>query len=531
VRAAEITDHDSLRAWLETQPREVCVWIAARDAARVLPLYWRKVAQITSDTDGTVTALPVCRALLTASSFANAEKDAVKTRIAAHAVSAAAAAAAAANVAANAAAAAAAYAAAANAAAKAANANTAATAAAAYAAGNAFTASADVTATAADARWVEAHGVRADPPLWPEGVPDEIADAWRATRDALPVPAEDRPDYRSFWVPWYQGLLDGTPAFPKSLTEAVALIKQDDWKRGDLHINNMVIPALIARQKADAIIQETPYGLRVRSRPRKGVLYSEPVEAVDLSEIVDRIRQALKDFNARCRRDKSPNKLGEQIKSALSPAIADLRRDLRRHADDPSQLFDALRNAQREFDRAAHREGVPNEGAVERLKDEIQTLREDIAVAAPTVVERERARLGVRLKLVSQDNKLAALRLLAGLGANSEGFLQVASQTALLVILDDTADEEAQRNAWYFMLALVPRGAREMERANLDAVSPEEARSFLERAAKTGGNLAKVNRGVNAAEELGGEAGDWVTDAFTQIQSGSLWGLLGSGGG
>jgi len=259
VRAAEIETQDDLKAWLEGQSQEVCVWIAARAAARVLPLYCE-----TGDRSEDPSTLTLFRATLTASTFSGSKDTTVKSllalsqaapKVAEH----------------KRATGRSRVAIAANQALHAIQlSGSSALIAAAKAATDAMTAAsratnmryqhdpprdknpaADARATIFnDARWAEAEGITATRPLWPEGMPDEIAQAWQATLHALPEPDGDQPDYRSFWVPWYQGLLDGKPAFPQSLTEAVALIPEDDWKQGDLHINNTVIPRLMKKYRS-----------------------------------------------------------------------------------------------------------------------------------------------------------------------------------------------------------------------------------------------------------------------------------------
>lgn len=97
-----------------------------------------------------------------------------------------------------------------------------------------------------DAVVYEEKGHLSELPLWNTVVPAEVADAWQKVLEFQTSATDDQPDYRSFWVPWYQGLLDGKPAFPDSLIRAVALIDPEDWDKGDLHINNVVIPRLMA---------------------------------------------------------------------------------------------------------------------------------------------------------------------------------------------------------------------------------------------------------------------------------------------
>lgn len=108
-----------------------------------------------------------------------------------------------------------------------------------------------------DAVVYEEKGDLSELPLWNGGIPNEVSDAWNEVRNHHTSAIADQPDYRSFWMPWYQGLLDGKPAFPDSLTRAVALIDPEDWDRGDLHINNVVIPRLMA-EHMPPLLQAAP---------------------------------------------------------------------------------------------------------------------------------------------------------------------------------------------------------------------------------------------------------------------------------
>jgi hypothetical protein len=240
VKAAEIKTQMDLQAWLEGQSQEVCVWIAARAFAQRLPLYWSETALEVGKGQDNVELLTFYRSLLTALTFTHAKNDALKTRLGSAATQ---------------------VTTVANPAAKDvvgvlsralidAFFVAQATAVASEAAENASAVA--KTRAFVDAQWAEAEGVTEARRLWVEEMPDYTMAALRAMLDALPEPADDQPDYRSFWVPWYQGLLDGKPAFPQALTEAVALIPEDDWEQGDLHINNTVIPRLMEKYRSNA---------------------------------------------------------------------------------------------------------------------------------------------------------------------------------------------------------------------------------------------------------------------------------------
>jgi len=61
VKAADIRDRDSLEVWLKDQPREVAISIAARAAARVMPV-WAEICRTDAGRKLELTPLPVLRA-------------------------------------------------------------------------------------------------------------------------------------------------------------------------------------------------------------------------------------------------------------------------------------------------------------------------------------------------------------------------------------------------------------------------------------------------------------------------------------
>lgn len=332
MKAEEIRTQEDLEAWLKDQPQEVCVWIAYRAAARMLPMWWQEVATRKWLPSNDVTTLPACRALLISASVASAENDAGKS--------------AAADAATTAAHASISWQATGHAASAIRAATSAATTAAADEGQSSHAASTiawaalhshreAAPAAFADARWVEVEGIKTERPVWPDTEPDFIATAWENTRQSLPDPADDQPDYRSFWVPWYQGLLDGKPAFPDSLTRAVALIDPEDWDKGDLHINNVVIPRLMAEHGVSLAGRgDLPEAERV---PRSSRIKVVKAQVSILRDFLDAELETLRAQNDRNPEDEDMLELLKELKSLVEQLVERFER-----ANDDSQVVVAV---------------------------------------------------------------------------------------------------------------------------------------------------------------------------------------------
>ncbi len=229
----EVADRQGLEKWLEGKPREVPIMISARVASRVFPHAIN--GELETNSRKYESTIIIARALLVSSVAAYAGTEETKQ--------------------------------AATTAATAFDANTAyvSTDAAAYSVSVTATvfaavttagttaafaaAAAATTATTAafisDAAWMEIskeltafdEGLEIEEvlglPLWAGENP--LAELWQEMRAYL----NGEPVNWSFWIDWYQRILDGSPQNWEMLEE-IALIDPEDWDKGAEHVNGMI---------------------------------------------------------------------------------------------------------------------------------------------------------------------------------------------------------------------------------------------------------------------------------------------------
>lgn len=533
---AEVQDKESLERYLDALPederRAVAVRVAYRMAARVLPIAAQGFAENPALLKRDLTAVPIFGALAITAVAAVSPTAVIDwaTTVAVAAAAAFANAAAAANAnAANATA----YA----------NANAAAYAAA-YAADAVASATAYAAAYTADVaaatvnvwRFVQADlSGQAGVKLWDEEAqPDKISAAWDAAKKALQ--ADTKADW-SFWIAWYERVLAGRDFLPDAMAPILNELREEDWEKGPAHINPMFDGVLelyraqdeVARNELEAktrqIINSTPYAMRVEAQGRS--LVGRPLVHRDLSEVVADVRQGLKDFLYRCRKDTSPNKLGEQMISALDVSVKTLRRDFRRYKNDAGGLYDGIKATRQEMTGIATRERFNDANGFGRFVGILSDAEADICIAEPEVLTRQQKRTAVEVALFSNEEKLQAMRMTAGMALNSKGDLQAASRLALIHIIDPNVSEDEKKNAWYFVRAMIPRGAQVMKDEELKPASRSKAKDYIQKAAELGSDISKIDKGIDGLQEMSGEGADWLTETFTQIASGNWFGVLG----
>jgi len=526
VAIPDITDRESLEAWLKYQPREGSDWIASRAAARVLPVWWDAVLTKSWAHERDLTALPVLRCLMISSVAVFQPIEYIRNA----AFSANAARAAAVAAAARAAADARAAAAAAFSAAFSANARA---AAAAADAANAFS---------AEGRAAVWHAIRTDAaqvadgtfpdalPLWPDGA-GPLAKEWANIKAQL-AKSSDLPDWQ-FWIDWYDAQLSGRtmlsdPDRTWDMLEQIALIDPKIWDAGPDTVNPE-IRKIWEGCLVDDVIAQNPLALRIARNEKTGKLESFPTEARDLEDIVKSIRQALREFTARCKRTKGVSDIGQYMLNAFDAPIKDLRRDAKKYREDPRQLFRVLEETRRELRLIAETEGFTRDSSVDRLLGNLEQQGEDICVSSPEVLEEVKQRLSVKVQLFKTEQITSAMRMTCGMIADSDGLLRSAAAQALLVIIDDARSEAEKKAAWTFLLGALPRGAREMRADDEDGSKASDDPSVLETVSDYADKASKIGRGIDALKKAASEGGPWAAEVYTEIASGNLWGSTGSG--
>jgi len=332
--SVDIKDRESLKAWLEDQPREVAVWIASRAAARVLPPWWQAVMTEEWARDANLTAMAVLQSLLLSGVAAKrptsiTEKNADNAIFAVGQNDSAAGGPDAEGVDMGRLAICAAF-------------------ALKAAFGRMFSESASFAVYANrathDAAW---ESVRTDAAqanggalpeslsLWADGKGPQ-AEKWRAIKWQI-ANSEDAQDWQ-FWIDWYDSLLDGRPMLGDSgrtweMLEQIALIDPGTWDKGpevvnpvireiwELHRLRAEVAALQA-EKAAFLAVRASEAQRGHNQPPEGLVDDAPEVARQITLIWDGLDEAREELE-RDAPDKSRLRaIAERILAALNVVVA-----------------------------------------------------------------------------------------------------------------------------------------------------------------------------------------------------------------
>jgi hypothetical protein len=515
VKADEIRDEESLRGWLEGRPREDSVIVAMRAAARAAPVAWAH--PILREREGELTSVSICRSLLIASVAARGPNPAI---IAAAWDSAG-------------------FTDDVLSGASEIRMSVAAAARAAWAVGDdpaTFAVDAVTQVARLDSGWSEvSHDCGllnggedlSGRALWSVRYPVYFRDAWA---QFLELWQTDR-NYR-FWLRWWEGVVSGNP-FSWDLQEKVALIPNEVWQEGPGAVAEAIheIEEVLRGQKSSALeaaINDKPYALRIRVDAASTTLIADELREFELTEIIEAIKASMADFARRTKAMMSGNQPGQALRETAAPAIREIRRDLTRYAGSPLKLHDAISDAVAEVMAAARREGVVSEPVLQRMVANWVRQQTDLCGACPELLDTIQRRTMVMVAQFTEVETRQALALGRRLQDVSSGYLRVASAWALKIVQDPSSSKEHKQSAWYFLAAVLPRGAQAAIDFEEQRAKPKEAGGLVKTAKDMADLAVAGDKIVDVAQENASEIADFGHWVASEIMSGNWFGF-GSG--
>lgn len=405
VAVAEITDRETLEAWLKGRSHEDAICIAHRVAMRWVPLFWSGLGQDWALSRG-ATAFVALWPMLTSGVARKYPTPEVKDAAAYTAIAA--------------------------------------IAAVAYDAFAAATTAADADPTAFwRAVRLDCAGLEAgrDPfrlPLWDGPAPERVADAWARTREDW---AKAGGPVWAFWTQFYENALAGRPQdWP--LLHDIALIPEEDWKGGPDRVHPIIEGMLLERA-----VKATDNGETIAINPQTGKAHIVPGSALppDRAAYMKRkISRALAIFGTG-----SANQY-----TALQPDLALLAEVVAEADTLPVELFDACASVSRRVIHRARMGECPDPEKDPLVADFLHRIREagaDVLGNDPMAQEVLARRAGIagnRAFTEGREVILAAVRLLVSV---SEGYLaKVMPRDAEVATNPESDPEDRKVSAFRF---------------------------------------------------------------------------------
>lgn len=255
----------------------------------------------------------------------------------------------------------------------------------------------------------KASGVRAAP-LWRSNNP--IDHLWVGMKNEL----QNRPEDWSFWIDWYQRILDGRPQ-NWDMLEEIALIDPEDWDKGAEHVNG-----LIGDIQARYLRNATPYSENIEVNPDTGKLRSvpKPMENERLYQTaLDRVRDALDDLR--------PDGDLAQHHAGLEKVAKRLDRTLDRYANNPQRVHDDFLLSARQISTLVESTEVAKDEDVDALQTSLVTGADDIRAADEVVKASVAARVALRLEEMRVEDTEVIADASEAIESISEGELKESS--------------------------------------------------------------------------------------------------------
>lgn len=433
--AENISDRDSLEAWLQGRPREDSIWLAHRAAMRVLPI-WASSAVVSPAPLSDLRYVKLLRALFTsgvgykyaisegmveaaaALTFADAGPTLLANALATGEARAAPA------IAARAAAIKAALA-------------DAPFAAALAAAAIAVAGAAAWRQVTNDCAAVQRGDAFDAVPLW-LGAPNLCQSRWDETR----ADWQADPDY-DFWLRWYEAVLAGK-APNWALLHHIALIPNEDWEKGIGHIGKVI--ADIELQHA---IAATPNAEQIVVNPATGLLMLETMSdlpADHLVDVLDMLRDAQSIFDGKGEGNHPYETIADE-RALMDRAIAD-------YAFRPRMIYNTcMRVVQRIESKTSSGDCPANDANINDYQGQLGSAANKLLTHDSMVKEAVTAEAATRLQNVTKAQGNVIVAASTELALITEGALKDELRANALIAVDSTAADKHRKEALYVTIS------------------------------------------------------------------------------
>jgi len=142
-----------------------------------------------------------------------------------------------------------------------------------------------------DVLLLEESGRKQFSPIWPSESP--IAQIWADLKHAIRTDPS-RPENWSFWIAWYDRLLEGKDIYAQDLHDILITLTDEDWDKGPAHINPK-FDSVLALYQADRTPNAEIIDINPETHKFRATLV--PLIPIENSEIRQKMLDAADTFN------------------------------------------------------------------------------------------------------------------------------------------------------------------------------------------------------------------------------------------
>ncbi|KQI69467.1 hypothetical protein AN189_03420 [Loktanella sp. 3ANDIMAR09] len=350
--------------------------------------------------------------------------------------------------------------------------------------------------------------------------PDDLRDDWATVKQIL---CDDTSADWSFWIAWYERVLSGRDFLAADMADILNKLGHDDWKKGPAHVNPM-FDAVLGRYRAEDFEAGHAYGLRALVNRKKDRLDLIAVKAVDLSEIVKKLRGALSDYKRRSNRGTSDNQLNAMCYDTLEPELADFRKVISKYKENPQALHDEIIRYEKHVMRVLQDQDLPPAAEVASLIDDMRAAQSEICLMSEEVRAKEKLRTAIAVEKATEAQTLQAIRNCLGMMTDGTDEMELFAGLAVKALVDPDATETEKQMAWQFAYRMGANAATTIKSYEEEVGADK---TNLGKRLKDVSDMAVAgDKFVDVLQEAVAESAPWVDGYFKYLGENGFPGML-----